>query len=804
MISDKSKVLWAKKSKDGRLLWLPLAMHMEDSAYIAKLLWKFWVPSGVKEVILANLNYGVDTERLLIFLAAVHDIGKATPVFQSKTSDPRYARSDLDEMINDRLLQCGFQIQRHELFPEPSKTPHALATQLILEKAGCHRNIAVILGSHHGKPPDSYTLNMCSINTFGENFFLGKSGKPVWEDVQKELIEYALEISGFSDINNIPIPNDTAQVLLSALVIMSDWIASNENYFPYFGFDEKATVRFPINRACDAWEQMKLTAIWEPIFRDDILNLFEKRFSFSPNAMQKTLAEIVNGVIKPGIVVIETPMGSGKTEAALYAAEIYAAKTGRSGLFFALPTQATSDGIFPRFHKWIERLDDHENHTIRLAHGKAQFNEEYQALKRFDGSSNIEDEENCGAVINEWFEGTKKSILADFVVGTIDQVLMAGLKQKHVMLRHLGLANKVVIIDECHAYDAYMSRYLEIVIKWLGAYRVPVILLSATLPAERREMVIGAYFNKKYSLKPSRDPLNNRTIEKSEKPSWIDSRAYPLITYSDGEVIKQEFIEKETASREIHMEFLDDKNILGKLEELLVEGGCVGIIVNTVRRAQEISASVKNKFGSEAVRLIHSRFLAPDRIKNERILMEELGKNGIENRPAKRIVIGTQVLEQSLDIDFDLLITDICPMDLLLQRIGRLHRHQRSRPYKLSYAQCYITGAYDEGFEKGSVSVYGEYFLMRTKALIPQKLTLPQDIPTMVQYAYDNLLNIIPKPKNYEEAKEKWEFLQRDKETRAKNFRIGQPYGYADSNIVDWLSSGIGGSEKKGEATVRD
>ena len=161
-------------------------------------------------------------------------------------------------------------------------------------------------------------------------------------------------------------------------------------------------------------------------------------------------------------------MGAGKTEAALVCAEILAAKTKRTGVFFALPTQATSDGIFPRLLDWIKNLDTDSVHAIELAHGKAQFNEDYQALRLFGGDANVGEDEDDGVIVHQWFGGPKKTLLADFVAGTIDQLLLAALKQKHVMLRHLGLAGKVVVIDECHAYDAYMGQYLYRALNWLG------------------------------------------------------------------------------------------------------------------------------------------------------------------------------------------------------------------------------------------------------------------------------------------------------------------------------------------------
>ncbi|MHB1418236.1 MAG: DEAD/DEAH box helicase family protein [Bacillota bacterium] len=187
-------------------------------------------------------------------------------------------------------------------------------------------------------------------------------------------------------------------------------------------------------------------------------DLYWERLAFASNAVQSIAVQTAATILAPGILVLEVPMGVGKTEAALVAAEIFAAKAKRKGVFFALPTQATSDEIFPRILKWVEKLDSEELHSMRLMHGKAQFNEAYHNLV---GGVNVGEDEDGGVIVHKWFEGRKKAMLDDFVVETIDQLLLAALKQKHVTLRHLGLANKVVIIDECHAYDAYMSQYLN-------------------------------------------------------------------------------------------------------------------------------------------------------------------------------------------------------------------------------------------------------------------------------------------------------------------------------------------------------
>mgnify|MGYP003759495267 CR=1 FL=1 len=800
-LSRAAHTLWAKKSsKDGNLLWLPLTMHMIDTAAIAQKLWNCWLPDGVKQIIAAGIPEECCT-RLFVFLAAAHDLGKATPVFQSKQARPPC--HELDERIAEKLRSGCLPIKPHYEFLNANRTPHALATQILLEHAGCCRNAAVILGAHHGKPPDILVLSSSNIDTYEFNYHLENSGKKAWSDIQQELIDFALDLAGFSSIKDIPMPNMAAQIMLSGLIIMADWVASNEEYFPYIRPEDKPNYFRTKDRAKSAWKQLDLPCPWNAGNTWMMADLYRERFDFKPNVLQSSVAQTVSGIDEPGILVMEAPMGSGKTEAALACAEIFADKTKRTGVFFALPTQATSDGIFPRIEEWIEKLDDESKHSIKLAHGKAQFNNRYQKL--FAGSTNIGEDEDSGVFVHEWFEGQKKSLLADFVVGTIDQLLLAALKQKHVMLRHLGLAGKVVIIDECHAYDAYMGQYLNRALNYLGAYHVPVIVLSATLPAGKRQAVIDAYLNKNSTPNSSTsqsDPLGRGACSPVQPPEWLQSRAYPLLTYTDGGSVKQEEIPAGGVSREVRLEYLTEKALADKLDELLSGGGCAGVVVNTVKRAQKLAKTLCERFGEETIRLLHSRFLAPDRAEKEGVILKELGKPEKSKRPKKRIVVGTQVLEQSLDIDFDVLVTDICPMDLLLQRIGRLHRHERNRPGKLGSALCLLLGSDGDSFESATKVIYGEYLLMRTKALLPQKLILPQDIPQMVQDTYDEDNDPSPEPAEYRQAKKTEKEKIADKEKRARDFRISPLWPDPEQNLAGWLDTDV--SDKHGEAAVRD
>src|SRR5690606_31927012 len=222
--------------------------------------------------------------------------------------------------------------------------------------------------------------------------------------------------------------------------------------------------------------------------------------------------ELARRMSSPGLMLIEAPMGEGKTEAALAVAEVFAARSGAGGVFVALPTMATGNAMFPRMLQWLRRLPDVAGgglQSVMLAHSKAALNEDFGELVRA-GRRTVAGVEHDGRgdewrprsdrrassaelVAHQWLHGRKKAMLSSFVVGTVDQLLFMGLKSRHLALRHLALAGKVVVIDEAHAYDAYMNSYLDRVLSWLGAYRVPVVVLSATLPAARRRELAAAY-----------------------------------------------------------------------------------------------------------------------------------------------------------------------------------------------------------------------------------------------------------------------------------------------------------------------
>ncbi len=801
-----NSALWGKKREaNGVMQWLPLAQHLEDTRNVIGQLWEHWLSGGQRRLIESSLSKRVDAKKLSQFLGCVHDIGKATPVFQFRKSSSN--SKDLDIALKNKLANVGFTNIDDFILKatDCSSSHHTITGQFILSNAGVPEGICAIVGAHHGKPLDNDSVCRSNKSKYPDHYYQSETeseNSKLWKKLQNDILVWALERNDFSNVDDLPEISEPAQVLLCGLVIMADWIASNEHYFPLIPI-EKDLIGKQEERYRNGWEkwlQHGSKDVWESLnCYSDVSELYKHRFGFLPNNIQSALHNVISHCEKPGIFILESAMGSGKTEASLIAAEQLANLTGRSGVFFGLPTQATSNGMFSRVEDWLKSVNrDFQGEIgLRLVHGKAELNADYAHLPHGmqnmnDGSesrSSNNDVNNNGVILNDWFTGRKTAMLDDFVVGTVDQFLLASLKQKHLMLRHLGLSKKVVIIDEVHAYDAYMNKYLEESLIWMAAYGVPVVLLSATLPAKRRKELIKAYMCGLFGF-------NWRECDKSNVD--FETNNYPLVTYSDKNCVKQKFIENDASdNKSVSVRKITDDNLheslVNELKSLLNNGGIAGIIVNTVKRAQEIYNACVDEFSDDEVIVIHSQFIATDRVRKEQQICNMIGKNA--HRPARAIIIGTQVLEQSLDIDFDVLFTDLAPIDLLLQRAGRLHRHTIEHPNSLKEPILYVLGTSEiYKFDKGSESIYSKYLLMRTQYYLPDVINMPQDISRLVQIVYgDNPLELQEDLKDaYAAAKREYDSDRNNNESDAETYRIENPKTeIGKKSIVGLLTNSI-------------
>lgn len=416
--------------------------------------------------------------------------------------------------------------------------------------------------------------------------------------------------------------------LIAGMVCVADWISSDEQNFQTDYTDSFARMT---EEAADilkriGWRSCK--------FRQGLA--FHDVFPFEPNEAQRRLCE---EAVKPGVYLLENTMGTGKTEAALYAAYKLISNGVNHGLFFALPTRLTSNKIYERVQSFLKTVTESSEASVRLIHGTAWL--------EASGGGEME----AG---KEWFSPSKRAMLEQFGVGTIDQALKGVLNVKHFFVRLAGLAGKVVIIDEAHSYDAYMFYLLKNLCHILVKLNCTVIVLSATLPAERRAGLL------------------ERTTDD------LPHGAYPRLTSSKGGSIAQSVL-KPGRRTEVNLRRISPESVVA---EAICEArnGCnTAIIVNTIQDAQELFGQIRAEITDSefSVGLLHSRFPLWRRNEIESFWLGRLGKNAGPDRPHGSILVSTQIIEQSVDMDFDFMISETVPSDLMFQRMGRLWRHER-------------------------------------------------------------------------------------------------------------------------------
>ncbi|WP_434081430.1 CRISPR-associated helicase Cas3' [Sanguibacter sp. Z1732] len=776
---------WAKAPKvelGEQQQWLPLLTHLTDTGRTIGLLWDEWAGPGPRAVVERDVGDQTLARQIAVLAAALHDIGKLSRAFAGQV--PR---------MREHMEAHGFRWHDAADVTDSRRLPHSVVGHVLvrdlLRGYGASRRsadaFAVIIGGHHGVPPTQQLLN----DVMDSRWLVGVGH---WEEARTSLIQHVLTDLDLHEATSAVgqiVLSDASQMLLTGLVITADWIASNDRQFPLVPMPEQVAESSQ-SRADRAWQRLSLLPLWQPTdeaLREEPTRLLRSRFvnaeHYQANAMQRRAVTAAREMPGPGLLIIEALMGTGKTEASLLVAEVFARRFGRSGVFYGLPTRATTDAMFDRVLPWWRGVPDEKHTTVRsvqLRHSGAPLNERFSSLPR--GGTNKtgpfsgvpaevgRDERDvplwagrrhvtAEAVAHHWTSGRKKAALADTVVATIDHELLSALASRHVVLRHLGLARQVVVLDEVHAADAWMMVYLERALEWLGRYGAPVVALSATLPPGQRTAMIQAYERgRRAGLPPNPEALDpdldlpvrsgHTKVPLPVAPATTD---YPVMTcLSEGFVTQQ--AAPAGVQRRVSLAWLrhGTEHLADLLGAELSEGGCAVVVCNTVNRARARYEALRERFGSR-VHLAHSRFIAADRARNDEWLRTAFGPtdgNPEANSRDGRIVVATQVVEQSLDIDFDLMVTDLAPVDLVLQRIGRLHRHERgdARPPRLRHPRCFVTGfdpeAGPESLDGGSARVYGTHLLLRSAALIDHvmhtrgAITLPQDVPELVRRCY--------------------------------------------------------------------
>ena len=499
---------------------------------------------------------------------------------------------------------------------------------------------------------------------------------------------------------------------LLGILILSDWISSGSYFASSFltmdGFSFKNAQSF-VERQMDVFlseNQLLPQNFYSSIFS------FSDLWDFIPKEKMRPIQSVAESVIAenmliPDAVLLEAPMGEGKTEAALYMALQLAKSWGKDGFYVALPTAATSNQMYSRINEMLAKLNVSK---AKLMHSMAWAMDDNQ-INGFTGKDSV-----------LWTAPMRRGLIAPFSVGTVDQVMLAVMHVKYGVLRLIGLASKVLVIDEIHSYDVYMDEILISLLQWCKELHIPVIMLSATLPMAKKKKFASCY---------TASPL---TLSHSSYPSFtlfFDDAQPKMIPVPAGRVplrlglrIKPWFDDVEAIV----------SDVAGKINSI---GGCYCIIRNTVKDAQSTYSCFKELFPDIPVVLFHARFTARRRKALEELCISLVGKNAKE-RPAKFVLVATQVVEQSLDLDFDGLFTDICPIDLLLQRAGRIWRHDTtSRPNGLvSEITVFIAD------KNVTYPVYDEIIMDMTSMVLLEikSITIPSDIPLLVGKVYDDAI----------------------------------------------------------------
>lgn len=692
---DRPSQAWGKlqRSEDGAVAATHLLIdHMIDVAACFVILCQCRSIRRAMEAAAGRRLSQVDIERLAV-LALLHDIGKANAGFQG-----RYWLRDSDKPRYWTAGHCGHGADGWVLFTHGiSSAAHilqGLPLEAMAEWGDSTFDLLRASISHHGRPVDD----------------TGSHGEGVWQPVKHggtliydpagTVAEMGrcvrlLYPDAFS-VNAEPLPDTPAFAhLFAGMVQLADWLGSDtrSGFFPYTQPDEERSSTAK-HRAEHVVRTIGLeTSSFRGALLQDELDFAASFGVAQPRPMQASMASADFGPV----VVLEAETGSGKTEAALWRF-LHLFRTGLvDGLYFALPTRVAATQLHERVADFVRRVWPADPPVVvrALPGYTAADGETFTRLPKFEvlWSDKPEDRE----AERRWSaESPKRYLAATIAVGTVDQALLGALQVKHAHLRQAMLARSLLVVDEVHASDAYMTALLEHLLKAHVACGGQALLLSATLGASARTryLNVGAGRNK------------------SATPSLAEARGqpYPSISTRTPGGSTVQGVAGNPRHKKVHWNTLDIIDDPVRIASLAVDSAAQGarvlIVRNTVPAAMATLRAVEKLTNERegdwlfklngVSTLHHSRFSRQDRPLLDVQVQAQIGKRRID--PGGRIVVGTQTLEQSLDIDADLLITDLCPMDVLLQRLGRLHRHERPsaehpldrRPDGFEEARAYV------------------------------------------------------------------------------------------------------------------
>ena len=419
-----------------------------------------------------------EAPRWLAAMSGLHDFGKAIPGFQRKWPGGQRAAATAGLPFKPAALA----IHHHDLAGEALLRRQLSAR---FEGAGWISAVTQALGAHHGYMPRSTELRDA----------LPLHEGPGWKEARIEILDAYLQTLRPFDV---PVGCDLelpAVAWLAGLTSVADWIGSNQEWFP---LGERADALVEHFSEAGKLAEAALDAIGWPRFRtllatgDDTNTLVSRMLTrgaqpVEARPLQSLADQLLAQATGPTLMIVEAPMGEGKTELALLAHLRLQAANGHRGLYVALPTQATGNAMFDRALNFLKAFAPDIRLDIQLVQGGVLLDERIHRLREVDAS----DAESVAS--SAWFSQRKRPLLSPYGVGTVDQALFATLNVKHHFVRLWGLANRVVVLDEVHAYDTYTTGLIEALLRWLKALGCSVVLMSATLPARRRAALLAAW-----------------------------------------------------------------------------------------------------------------------------------------------------------------------------------------------------------------------------------------------------------------------------------------------------------------------
>jgi len=741
---------WGKAKKDGEegASYHLLPYHCLDVAAVGKVLLDSLPKMSTHLTKVSSMNEENFKQWMLVLLA-LHDLGKFTDSFQKLREDIFYRLQQRDSKASagrrhDSLGYKFWQKYIQDFFIDLKVLPpKGIRGMFRKEHRICDAWMKAATG-HHGQPPvnENYTFT---------DFINVPGDLEAAKDYVVDILEMFL-----SENQTFPELEENEAIIatwwIAGFIVLCDWLGSSR--------DAKAYITEPMpldeywNGALQwATQVVKQSGLNSPKAnpRFSLQDFFDSKSNVIATPLQ---AEAIDRKIDSGpqLFILEDVTGAGKTEAAVLLLSRLMRIDLADGAYFGLPTMATSNGMYRRMGKVYRKLYTADSlPTCTLAHGAREMSDEFRESISVVDSHALADYGDgtmpAAAHCSAWLaDNRKKALLANIGVGTIDQAVLAALPARHQSLRLLGLLGKCLIIDEIHSADARQNVLICYLLKAHAATGGCAILLSATLPKTQRKA-----FTTAFSIGLGITPPELQKIGEND---------YPLLTQLGPNLFDETVLAtRPSVERKIKIAFLhEEQDVYQLIIDAMKLGNSICWIRNTIKEARQSHKKLKNSVPQDKLTLFHARYAMGDRLDIENEVLDRFGPASSEENRSGQVLVATQVVQESLDLDFDLMVTDLCPIDLVIQRAGRFRRHirdecgnridtnkdQRGKPVFYIHAPQWNDKPDEEwikAWSKGSNAIYEADKLWFTQKWLKdqQGFQMPQNARAMIESVYGDL-----------------------------------------------------------------